>query len=171
MARSLWLMAFSILYFFVWSIFLVAGDGIEPPVFGLWARRDTISPPRSIGYCLYSFGELGFEPRQTESKSVVLPLDDSPIFYIPSKISCMYRSACQTIMIWQCIARVFDRGTNVESLLLLQKLRQYLWWCEDFILLAIALYDARQSSAHQKTTDICHDQTRWSRKRVDRRDR
>ncbi len=30
-------------------------------------------------------GELGFEPRQTESESVVLPLDDSPTFGLPAK--------------------------------------------------------------------------------------
>lgn len=28
-----------------------------------------------------STGELGFEPRLTESKSAVLPLDDSPMIY------------------------------------------------------------------------------------------
>jgi hypothetical protein len=37
----------------------------------------------------YMVGELGFEPRQTESKSVVLPLDDSPPkpFSLANKIS------------------------------------------------------------------------------------
>ena len=33
------------------------------------------------------FGELGFEPRQTASKAVVLPLDDSPVAINPKKIS------------------------------------------------------------------------------------
>lgn len=54
---------------------LVAEDGIEPPTFGLWARRDTVSLLRNDAMA----GELGFEPRQTESESGVLPLDDSPI--------------------------------------------------------------------------------------------
>lgn len=54
---------------------MVAGDGVEPPAFGLWARRDTVSLPRIVEF---SLGELGFEPRLTESKSAVLPLDDSP---------------------------------------------------------------------------------------------
>ena len=56
-----------------WSFFLVAGDGVGPPIFGLWARRDTVSLPR------IKFGKPGFEPGLTESKSAVLPLDDFPI--------------------------------------------------------------------------------------------
>lgn len=58
-----------------WSFFLVAGDGVGPPIFGLWARRDTVSLPR------IKLGKPGFEPGLTESKSAVLPLDDFPISY------------------------------------------------------------------------------------------
>lgn len=39
------------------------------------------SSRQMCGYVLllyYHIGELGLEPRQTESESVVLPLDDSP---------------------------------------------------------------------------------------------
>ena len=50
----------------------LAEDGVEPPIFGLWARWDTVSLPR-----IY-VGKPGFEPGQTESKAGVLPLDDFP---------------------------------------------------------------------------------------------
>ena len=29
---------------------LVAGEGIEPPTFGLWAQRATTAPPRTIDF-------------------------------------------------------------------------------------------------------------------------
>ena len=38
---------------FIQHIKLVAGDGIAPPVFRLWAWWDTTSPPRVIGYSLF----------------------------------------------------------------------------------------------------------------------
>ena len=37
-----------------------------------------IESPLSRGLSIYVAGELGFEPRLTESESVVLPLDESP---------------------------------------------------------------------------------------------
>ena len=33
----------------------------------------------SVTLCFYLAGGRGFEPRQTESESVVLPLDDPPV--------------------------------------------------------------------------------------------
>ncbi len=51
----------------------------DPP---MWSRKPMIKPPlRQIRLKVISrlAGELGFEPRQTESESVVLPLHHSPI--------------------------------------------------------------------------------------------
>lgn len=49
-----------------------AGVGIEPTTSGLWARRDTTSPPRIITI-YWESGVLGLEPRITGSKPGALP--------------------------------------------------------------------------------------------------
>lgn len=42
----------------------------------------------------------------------------------------------------------------------------YMMMSRFFILLPEALYDARQSSVHQKAADLCYDKARWRRKRI-----
>ena len=53
---------------------LVAGDGIEPPTYGLWARRDTISPPRSLPSLGYKDSNLDWRLQRPLSYR----LDDTP---------------------------------------------------------------------------------------------
>ena len=52
----------------VFVFYLVAGIGIEPMIFGLWARRDTTSPPRDK----YMVRPRGIEPRLPGWKPEVL---------------------------------------------------------------------------------------------------
>ena len=51
--------------------FVERGPNIEP------ATIQTLKP-QNWGFIDWMAGELGFEPRLTESESAVLPLDDSP---------------------------------------------------------------------------------------------
>ena len=53
----------------------------QPPSFKMSRQCPIKKKPSGFAKLLfYLAGELGFEPRLTESESVVLPLDDSPIF-------------------------------------------------------------------------------------------
>ncbi len=48
-------------------------------LFYLIYHKKTHFADREVGFCMA--GGLGFEPRLTESESVVLPLDDPPRVY------------------------------------------------------------------------------------------